>query len=108
MSYSVNIWGCKPGMDDCCWTGADFSSKGNALAYYHEAIRALENGERFDHYTNDGKTWVEIDGPGLHQEHKITGKVVKQGSDDDDWRREMAMQAGMAFGCDGYNDIMGC
>jgi hypothetical protein len=22
------------------------------------------------------------------------------------WRREAAMQAGMAFGCDGYNDVM--
>lgn len=26
---------------------------------------------------------------------------------DDDWTRERAMQAGMAFGCDGYNDEMG-
>ena len=26
---------------------------------------------------------------------------------DDDWQREQAMQAGMAFGCDGYNDMMG-
>jgi hypothetical protein len=26
---------------------------------------------------------------------------------DDEWRREQAMQAGMAFGCDGYNDEMG-
>lgn len=25
----------------------------------------------------------------------------------DDWRREQAMQAGMAFGCQGYNDAMG-
>ena len=27
--------------------------------------------------------------------------------DDDDWKREGAMQAGMAFGCDGYNDYYG-
>ena len=26
---------------------------------------------------------------------------------DDDWMREQAMEAGMAFGCDGYNDAMG-
>ena len=26
---------------------------------------------------------------------------------EDDWRREIAMEAGMAFGCDAYNDIMG-
>lgn len=29
------------------------------------------------------------------------------GSDDDDWKHERAMQAGMAFGCQGYNDEMG-
>jgi tRNA(Ile2) C34 agmatinyltransferase TiaS len=26
---------------------------------------------------------------------------------DDDQLREMAMEAGMAFGCDGYNDVYG-
>lgn len=26
---------------------------------------------------------------------------------DDDWKREQAMQAGMAHGCQGYNDVMG-
>lgn len=25
---------------------------------------------------------------------------------DDDWRREIAMQAGMAGGCDAYNEVM--
>lgn len=27
--------------------------------------------------------------------------------DDRAWQSERAMQAGMAFGCDGYNDVMG-
>ena len=27
--------------------------------------------------------------------------------DCDDWKREAAMHAGMAFGCRGYNDAMG-
>lgn len=26
---------------------------------------------------------------------------------DDDWRREMAMEAGMGLGIDAYNDMMG-
>lgn len=29
-------------------------------------------------------------------------------TDDDEWRRERAMQAGMAGGCDAYNEKMGC
>lgn len=34
-------------------------------------------------------------------------KRQAEAEDDDDWRQEQAMQAGMAFGCDGYNDYMG-
>lgn len=38
---------------------------------------------------------------------KLPGFYWQSDNRDDDWRREQAMQAGMAFGCDGYNDAMG-
>ena len=36
-------------------------------------------------------------------------KVGKEVADefDDEWKLEMAREAGMAFGCRGYNDVMG-
>jgi len=50
--------------------------------------------------------FVWLDGPGVSEVRKL--RAPKPDTDDDaDWRRERAMQAGMAFGCDGYNDEMG-
>lgn len=104
--YSVDIWGCKPGEGDCCWTGEDFQRQVDARQAYHEAIEALEAGRMHMSCVNDGNTWVVLDGPDVHEEHRIRGPIYRANRDED-WNHEIAMQAGMAFGCQGYNDAMG-
>ena len=36
------------------------------------------------------------------------GRSDHYDADDDDWRREMAMEAGMLGGINAYNEAMGC
>ena len=53
--------------------------------------------------------FVELDGPGgVYEVKQRPGVKLRAKRDHDaDWKRERAMQAGMAFGCQGYNDEMG-
>jgi hypothetical protein len=92
--YSVNHWGSHPhaGNDDC-WTGEDFATYDEALAFYNE-----DPSDSSTHY-------VHLDGPGVELIRE--NPSFRPYHEDDDWRREAAMQAGMAFGCQGYNDVMG-
>jgi hypothetical protein len=98
MSYNVNIWDTNPELgEDTCNTGKDFAELGPALeAYYHpeDKFRSVEPYQ-----------WVEIDGPDIYECRQVVAGA--RAPADDDWRRESAMQAGMAFGCAGYNDYMG-
>lgn len=104
--YVVDLWGCEPMTDDCCNTGADFATRDEAEAAFKQVCEALERGERVWHSSCRETGWVVLDGPDTHREYTV--KAYSPEPDDcDDWRREQAMQAGMAFGCDGYNDVMG-
>lgn len=38
---------------------------------------------------------------------RVTG-YVEEDAEDEDWRRELAVEAGMLHGVDAYNDAMGC
>lgn len=49
--------------------------------------------------------YVWLEGPGISLIRQLRPESTPD--NDDDWRREIAMEAGMAFGCDGYNDAMG-
>lgn len=95
--YSVNFWGSKPGENDNCWTGLDYATKEDALVGFADEGLALKY----------GGVWVELDGPDIHKERRSTLKTKSARELDREWQREMAMHAGMAFGCDGYNDMMG-
>lgn len=93
MMFAVNHWGSKPGTNDDCHDGSDFQTLGEAQAAYQTAPPAYV-------------AWVELDGPGVHCERK--NPAYKPTRDDlDDWRREIAQQAGMGLGVEAYNDHMG-
>jgi len=92
--YNVNYWGSHPDEEnDDCWSGDDFHSKEEALICFNKDA-------------DDGIAYIEIDGPDIHDVRKNPAFNPSE-DDDDDWKTERAMQAGMAFGCAGYNDAMG-
>lgn len=93
---AVSFWGSHPDEDnDDCWTAEDFSSLKPALEAFN--AECFETGVRF----------IMIDGPGIHLVRE-SAHYRASVRDDSDWQNEAAMQAGMAFGCDGYNDERGC
>jgi len=105
-NYTVNLWGSEPGTNDDCWTGEDFETKEAALATYQDPWGV--GGYDQSYYAPKGdECWIEVDGPNIHEERCIQKATRKLRDDDDDWKREIANQAGLAFGCDGYNDAWG-
>ena len=99
LPFTVLYWGSHPdaGNDDC-YSGSDYASLAEALHAYNDD----------ELITDSSVAFVELDGPG------ITGESVRpspfyrpEPSDDGEWRREQAMEAGMLGGCDAYNDAMG-
>lgn len=103
-TFTVDLWGSHPfaGNDDC-WTGLDFDSLEEALECYHN----LE--KHFEAYALEETRFVKLDGPNVDAVYikEVFGYVTPESDSDDAWERERAMQAGMAFGCDGYNDFYG-
>jgi hypothetical protein len=98
--WSVNHWLTHPdnGNDDCM-TGDDFDT--------------LEQAKSSDLFTKASYDiqWIEIDGPVGSNHYEViknpnySAKAVA--FEDSLERSERAMQAGMAFGCQGYNEEMG-
>jgi hypothetical protein len=95
--WSVNHWGSHPDADnDDCFTGDDFDSLELAKA------SALYQGGTFD------VAFIELDGPGIYEVRPNPNYSAKACKFEDSLERsERAMQAGMAFGCQGYNEEMG-
>jgi len=121
LPYTVNLWGSHPdaGNDDC-YTGRSYATNEAACAAFmatvHDAPGSILDDapgaklSRRAYYAN----WAygEIDGPDVYLVAKNPRYSEKRArreaaEDDAEWQRERAMQAGMAFGCDGYNDEMG-
>jgi hypothetical protein len=103
----VNYWGSHPdaGNDDC-WTGHDFATLAEAEAKFSEPPTFTDGKPVL------GTAYIELDGPGVHKVRKnpdfdARAAAREAARDEAEWRRERAMQAGMAFGVDGYNDEMG-
>jgi len=104
--YAVDLWGSHPdeGNDDC-WTGHDCDTMKEALA-------AFEDIESWCSFGDLSSTqWIilsertgEVELTILRERRNPNYHRQVHG---DEWRMEQAIQAGMAFGCDGYNDIMG-
>jgi hypothetical protein len=115
--YSVNLWGSHPdaGNDDC-WTGANFATKDEALGLYRALAGSIGNFElasKLDEATGHDWEFAEIDGPDIYDvsinpdQPRQRKHRRERDNSDAQWKHENAMQAGMAFGCDGYNDAMG-
>ncbi len=116
-TYSINLCTRHPDVEDFdhISTGEEFADLASARAVFDapDPVRALaevagvEDVERYVSFFGDS-AYVWLDGV----ENADGSCVVRQLRPErrettDDWRREQAMQAGMAFGCDGYNDAMG-
>ena len=94
--YTVNYWGSHPDQDnDDCFTGADYAT----LA---EAEAVLSAGS-----SDCSVQFIQLDGPNVNIVVGNPNYSARECALDDSWQREQAMQAGMAFGCEGYNDAMG-
>lgn len=102
--FSVNHWGSHPELDnDDCFTGEDFDCLADAIKAFHEDP------------TDSSVEYIEIDGiedadlskHGLASRYRRNPNFRPSRDNGEDWRHEQAMQAGMAFGCQGYNDAMG-
>lgn len=110
--YSVTYWGSHPYADnDDCETGFDFATLAEAEAQYQDNDpRYQRSGRAIDW------TFVMLDGPGVNQvrSHPMYDEAEDRcrrareiQAEREAERREAAIQAGMAFGCEGYNDEMG-
>lgn len=113
--YSVTLWGSNPDEtdNDDCWTGDDFATCEEAIAAYCEVVMFPEDSQLARVCDRGGWEYVMIDGPDAHEVTQNPDRVAcrrrrqELAASDCEWRRERATQAGMAFGCDGYNDEMG-
>lgn len=104
--YSVTLWDTHPDKDeDTCSTGMDFATEAEARECYanpESHFKGMSDG--YYHHT----PYVMLDGPNVYEVRKRPGiKEYNPARDDREAQREFAMQQGMAFGCDGYNEAMG-
>lgn len=101
--HTVLFFGSHPDLDnDDCWAGADYATYAEALAVYNAPAAHLP---KLAQHMRDTE-WIMLD--------SLEGPLLRKNPgfrpsrrDDSAALSEMAMQAGMAFGCDGYNDAMG-
>lgn len=102
--YWVNFWGSDPDADnDDCWYGNSYATRSEAQAAYDAPVQNARNG----YYRAADVMYVELDGPDINVKRRNPAYRAPKRGQRDDWQAERAMQAGMAFGCDGYNDEMG-
>jgi len=117
LPYSVNLWGSHPDAEnDDCWTGEEFATFEEAAACYRDIVMFPTSGKLPKVCGYDWE-YVEIDGPGLNevtanpdqptQRRHRHARTHARTQNDREWQREIAHQAGMSFGCDGYNGAMG-
>jgi len=98
--YAVNLWASDPiDNNDDCNTGDDFLS-------FEEAFKVYQDPKPYFHpHAFAGTVFVEIDGPDVYEKRRIAPD--HEPDDLNDWRKEFAMQQGMAFGCQGWNEAIG-
>lgn len=123
--YAVQLWGSHPdaGHDDC-WMGDDYATVDEVSAVYmatvHDAPGSIldwDPAHKAAGSPNPRVYWanwayIELAGPGVRliaKNPRYNAKRARREAAEAnaEWRREQATQAGMAFGCDGYNEAMG-
>lgn len=129
LPFTVLLWSVDPDVDgNDPDMGADFATRDEAIACYRALVmfpttghaeRSPDSALMAKNYARHGAVWshVMIDGPGVHEvtaqpDRKALAKYKRALAREDaayerECRAERAMQAGMAFGSDGYNDEMG-
>lgn len=108
--FSVNFWGSHPsaGNDDC-YTGEDFATYDEAYDAFHAKATGRDaHRYQFIELTGDdgtalGNAYIVRPNP----DHDAGRCARESAAHDAADRSEHAMQAGMAFGCAGFNDAMG-
>ena len=107
--YSVNFWGSHPDSDnDDCWTGHDFATLAEAEAFFAAPSFC-------DYCPSRDVAFIELalgtrEGCVAYTETirvRKNPEFRKRREDHDEWRREIAREAGMLHGIDAYNDEMG-
>ena len=86
-------------VDHAMWyyVGEDYEDKANVLGKNMKLVNgAIRYGQLFNPWDTEN---VEL----------VRGAAECGGNDDwlDDWRKEIAMEAGMLGGCEAYNEVMG-
>lgn len=105
--FTVNLWCSKPGTNDDCWTGSDYTDEAAARAAYADPTTMSEYIARTI-AASDGELWLELDGPGVHEERQLRAAdpaALERARREE--RHEQAMEAGMGLGVEAYNDVMG-
>ncbi len=99
-AYSVNEWGSNPDEtdNDDCWTGTDFLTSEEACT----AFMLLASGG-----ADCGTAYIVLDGPDIHLVAKNPKFKPSKDDGDAEWKKEIAMEAGMLHGIEAYNDEMG-
>jgi len=104
--YQINYWGSHPdeGHDDC-HSGVDCATMKNAMYFFNQEVVDI-NVEYVELCESTGRTIngaIEV----VRLKIRANPNYKPRKDDDDDWRREMAMEAGMLHGVNAYNDMMG-
>lgn len=107
MTYTVNEWGSHPYQDnDDCWCGSDHATLADARQELERRLKAPASG--------DATAYVVIEGPDVFEAHPVptyhtpeARRRREREAQDEAWRRELAMEAGMGLGVDAFNDAMG-
>ena len=110
LPFTLDLWGSHPCDDnDDHYTGEDYLTLESAMAEFNAVAAAMKaSGQRALGVTLGFVKYMILTGPGFEVEFKNPTFVSTEASSPDaDWAEEFAMQNGMAFGCDGYNDAMG-
>lgn len=97
--YEVLFWGSHPDDDnDDCWSGSSFQNLDDATEEYWAASK---RDGYFAELTQDGER--------IAVRQIVSDDEIRRDREraDREWRREQAMEAGMLYGIDAYNDYMG-
>ena len=110
--FAVNIWNTNPqaGNDDCL-TGDNFVTREEAEAAFNTALLGTKGALGSHGYCTNWE-FAELDGPDVYliaTNPRFSAALAARTrrEEDSEWRREVATQAGMAGGCEAYNEAMG-
>lgn len=110
--YTVEVYGSHPDeQNDDCWTGDEFITNAEACDAYMLAVHGAPGAIGTSAYASNWM-YIKLEGPDVRliaKNPRYSVKLAERARREADAaeRSERATQAGMAFGCDGYNDEMG-